>query len=73
MLGNAVENLYPSRSSKKHDDIALKFEDVTFSKNLFDLILKFKRRNFRCIWTSWFWVGGFRKKNIWCFLKNGKR
>ena len=37
MLGNAVENLYPSRSSKKHDDIALKFEDVTFSKNLFDL------------------------------------
>ena len=37
MLGNAVENLYPNRSKKNHSEIVLKFDDVTFSQNLFDL------------------------------------
>lgn len=37
MLGNAVENLYPNRSKKNHNEIVLKFDDVTFSQNLFDL------------------------------------
>ena len=37
MLGNAVENLYPNRSKKDHNEIVLKFDDVTFSHNLFDL------------------------------------
>ena len=37
MLGNAVENLYPNRVKKNHNEIALKFDDVTFSQNLFDL------------------------------------
>ena len=37
MLGNAVENLYPNKSKKENADLALKFDNVTFSKNLYDL------------------------------------
>jgi len=37
MLGNAVENLYPNKSKKQKMEIALKLENVTFSKNLYDL------------------------------------
>ena len=34
MLGNAVENLYPNKSKKENADLVLKFDNVTFSKDI---------------------------------------
>ena len=37
MLGNAVENLYPNKQKNINKEIALKFENVSFSDNLYNI------------------------------------
>ena len=49
MLVNAVENLYPNRVKKNHNEIALKFDDVTFSQNLFDLNFEVYKGEILCV------------------------
>ena len=74
MLGNAVENLYPNKSKKENSDLALKFDNVTFSKNLFDLNFEVYKGEILGVFGL---LGSgfrrFRKKNIWYFWKNRKR
>jgi len=37
MLGNAVKDLYPEKQNKTSDHVVLKFEDVSFSNDLYNL------------------------------------